>query len=214
MTMLRKAVDQSELDVRYLPKFKKIKQTSKRLRFLSKEEIKQLLEAAAMFSPDMEAYVRLMMYAGLRSGEALNLRWVDADLQREILTIAPREDWNTKSGKGRFVPIPPALLTYLNQRRNEYPDKELIVDGRGDYTPYMLNRRFSRVVEAAGLPTSGDDKVTAHTLRHTYASHLVMNGTALYTVSQLLGHSDARVTQIYAHLAPDHLQEAVNAITY
>ena len=50
---------------------------------------------------------------------------------------------------------------------------------------------------------------TVHTLRHTFASHLVMQGVDLYTVSKLLGHSEIQTTQIYAHLAPDHLRAAI-----
>lgn len=71
-----------------------------------------------------------------------------------------------------------------------------------------------KVVQNAELESHGEDKVTAHTLRHTYASHLVMNGTPLYTVSQLLGHSDSKTTQIYAHLAPDYLQNAVKGLDF
>lgn len=214
MTMLRKAVELGELDSRFLPKVKKIKQTTKRLRFLSKEELDRLLKSAAKYSPDMEAYIRLMAYAGLRSGEAVNLRWLDVDLERRFINVAPHQDWNTKSGKGRYIPINDSLLDFLNTRRQQYLESGLVVIGRGDYSAYMLQRRFKDVVSDAKLQTTGDDKVTAHTLRHTFASHLVMEGIPLYTVAQLLGHSDSRVTEIYAHLAPDHMKEAVNAINF
>ena len=56
--------------------------------------------------------------------------------------------------------------------------------------------------------------MTVHNLRHTFASHLVMNGTDLYTVSKLLGHSSVKVTQIYAHLTPDYLKASVDRLKY
>ncbi|RJP23775.1 MAG: hypothetical protein C4527_19690 [Candidatus Omnitrophota bacterium] len=87
-----------------------------------------------------------------------------------------------------------------------------MVEGR--HSPYVLKREFKKVVKNAGLPVTGEKKVTAHTLRHTYASRLVMKGTPLYTVSALLEHSDTKTTEIYAHLAPDHLQSAVWDIEY
>ena len=53
-----------------------------------------------------------------------------------------------------------------------------------------------------------------HTLRHTFASHLVMSGVDLPTVSKLMGHSDIETTMIYAHLAPEHLADAVNKLSF
>ena len=214
MTLLRKAVEWEELDPKYLPKVKKIVEDSKRLRFLTNEEINRLFDEAKKFDEDMECYIRLMLYAGLRLGEALNLRWVDIDLEKKILLIAPREDWKPKTRRGRIVPVPPELLDYLVNRRLKYPDASLVVIGAGNYTIERMERVFRKIAEQAGLETKGEDKVTAHTLRHSYASHLVMSGTPLYTVSALLGHTDSKTTQIYAHLAPDYLKETVNGIHY
>lgn len=88
----------------------------------------------------------------------------------------------------------------------------MVVYGR--ITPYMLKRRFQSVVIAANLPTSGEKTVTAHILRHTYASYLVTRGVPLYTVSGFLGHSTVKTTEIYAHLAPDRMKPVVQEIDY
>jgi integrase len=161
----------------------------------------------------MEAYVMLMLFAGLRSGEALALRWVDVDFTQKVLYISPRDDWRPKSGKGRVIPVPKDLGAFLGERRRLIPEAVLVVEGE-TFTPYMVKRRLKSVVIDAGLPTEGEAAITAHVLRHTYASHLVMKGVPLYTVSALLGHSTVKTTEIYAHLAPGHLQAAVQEIEY
>lgn len=212
MSALRKAVEWGELEENQLPRVKKFQESRGRIRFLSREEIMAIREAAKAHSREMEAYVLLMLFAGLRSGEALSLRWVDVDLTQKVLYVDPRQDWRPKSGKGRVIPLPADLYEFLDDRRKEIPDAVLIVHGQT--TPYMLKRRFQRVVIAANLPTSGEVAVTAHTLRHTYASYLVMRGVPLYTVSGLLGHSTVKTTEIYSHLAPDHLKMAVQGIDY
>ena len=71
-----------------------------------------------------------------------------------------------------------------------------------------LRERLIRIANQTGI----EDLTKLHTLRHTYASHLVMNGVDLPTVQRLMGHSDIQTTMIYAHLAPDHLVDAVNKL--
>ena len=73
-----------------------------------------------------------------------------------------------------------------------------------------IRQTLIRNARKAGL----DDVTKIHTLRHTFASHLVMSGVDLPTVQRLLGHSDIQTTMIYAHLAPDHLAGAVNKLKF
>ena len=212
MRLFRHAVERDELEARFVPRIKRLPENKGRLRFLSLEEIPPLLEAAKAHSPGMIAYVMLMLYAGLRSGEALALRWVDVDFDRRMIHVVPREDWKPKTRIGRAIPTPDELYDFLINRQRVISEAVLVVEG--DHSPYMLKRHFRQVVIDAGLPTTGEKGITAHVLRHTYASYLVMHGVSLYTVSTLLGHTNASTTQIYAHLAPDHLAEAVKKISY
>jgi site-specific recombinase XerD len=74
---------------------------------------------------------------------------------------------------------------------------------------------YQRVVQRLGFNLGIDDvtqKVVFHTLRHTYASWLVMGGVDLYTIQKLMGHKSHQMTQRYAHLAPEHLEKAVNSL--
>ncbi len=213
MTMLRQAVEWGDLETRHLPTIKKLKESKGRLRYLSTNEIKQLRETAEQHSQGMKAYIMLMLYCGLRSGEALALRWVDVDIVHKAIHVTPYSGWSPKSKLARVVPLPDELFQFLDDCSGLISGTELTVFDE-KYTPYMLKRQFSKVVLEAGLSTEGTDKVTAHTLRHSYASHLVMSGVPLYTVAALLGHSSVKTTEIYAHLAPDHLQSAVAEIRY
>ncbi len=157
----------------------------------------------------------LMLYCGLRSGEALALRWIDVDLEHKAIHVTPHEGWSPKSKLARLVPLPGELHNFLSERQdaNTQPAAVVMLEDEA-FTPYMLKRQFSKVVVEAGLSTEGTDKVTTHTLRHSYASHLVMSGVPLYTVAALPGHSSVKTTEIYAHLAPDHLQSAVAEIRF
>ena len=73
-----------------------------------------------------------------------------------------------------------------------------------------LRDKLIQIAKQAGI----DDLTRVHTLRHTFASHLVMKGVDLPTVMKLMGHSDIQTTMIYAHLAPDHLAGAVNKLDF
>lgn len=214
MTLLRHAVERDELEVRFLPRIKKLEEPSGRVRFLSQEEIQLIRGAAIKHGPQMAAYVHLMLYAGLRSGEALNLRWEDIDFQQKALHVTSRAEWTTKTKRGRTIPLCLELFEFLSDRLKSVSDDAVLIVGGEETTPYMLKRHFNRVVRSAGLSVDGENKVTAHILRHTFASHLVMNGIPLHTVAALLGHSTTATTQIYAHLAPDHLKGAVEQIGY
>jgi site-specific recombinase XerD len=78
-----------------------------------------------------------------------------------------------------------------------------------------VSKSFSRAIETLGFNNGIDDhrqKVVFHTLRHTYASWLVMSGVDLYTVQKLMGHSTISMTERYSHLAPDHLKKAVKML--
>ena len=77
--------------------------------------------------------------------------------------------------------------------------------------PTAISRRFQKLRQkVTGLP----ENLTTHILRHTFASHLVMNGVDLSTVALLLGHSTAKVTELYTHLQPDHIRDAVERLPY
>lgn len=185
-----------------------------RVRFLSEEEAERVLAA----TPDrVKLATALGLFAGLRIGEILNLRTgIDVDTEHGVLFIQARGgdyEWRPKYGKNREVPISSALRPFVEAHLGRYAGEDYLFPG-GVRAPVGAPRSernfqyiFERVVTDAGLE-AGRDKaagVTVHTLRHTFASWLVMAGADLLTVSRLLGHASIKITeQTYAHLSPQH----------
>lgn len=158
---------------------------NKKTHHLTHEEIQCLLDAC---SSDLRDMVVLALGTGMQASEVLSLDRDHVNFQRGV-AILP----DTKNHDRRVVPLPPTLQSQSTPLQELFPG--WVLD--------RLEKTFTRVVRAAGLPS-----VTFHTLRHTFASHAVMAGVDLYRVARLLGHRDLSMGQRYAHLAPAHLQAA------
>src|SRR6185295_5054457 len=130
---------------------------------------------------------------GMRATEVLTLDRDHTDLKRGVVTLV-----DTKNGDRRLVPLPSDVVTMFQQR--PAPIREWF----SGWSLEKLVLTVRRVTQQVGL-----QGVTLHTLRHSFASHAVMNGVDLFTVGKLLGHKTIQQTQRYAHLAPDHMRSAV-----
>ncbi|MDP8246444.1 MAG: site-specific integrase [Candidatus Hinthialibacter antarcticus] len=210
LVMLNKAVDWKILPASSIPKVAKLPETEGRLRFLNQQEIQQLITTAQNQSGEIHCFVTIALNTGMRAGEIVALRWRDIDFTSKLITVAPREGWTTKTRKRRDIPMNQPLHDFLQSYQQSNPSSEMVLNLSYD----ALKKRFKRLIEQSGLPTTGEDKVTAHTLRHTFASNLVMKGIPLYTVAQLLGHSNTETTKLYSHLAPGHLKNAVDCLEF
>jgi integrase len=151
--------------------------------YLTPDQVRQLMRAADPLTADVILFAAL---TGLRRGELLRLQ--PDDVRDGVILL----DARTKSGRPRAVPMPPEAARIARRR---------LPWGIGDA---LLRKRFEMARKAAGLPA-----VRFHDLRHTFASWLLHHGSSLADVRDLLGHSDSRVTDRYAHLAPSHLARAV-----
>lgn len=203
---------------------KKPKYDNTRDRFLSKAEAKQLLDALAKKSKAIHDMALLSLYTGLRLGEIYSLTWTDIDLAHRQITVR-----DTKSGRTRVAgmtkQVKAMLETVPKHEGCQYVFPARIVraatNGKTSNKPSYkkragnISKTFPRVVDALGYNDGADDsrqKVTFHTLRHTYASWLVMEGVPLYTVQKMLGHSDLKMTMRYSHHAPEHFAAATNVL--
>jgi integrase len=183
---------------------------SKPLRFLSIEETKKFLSACP---PDLYPIYFTFLNTGMRKAELENLEWDDIDFKRRKIQIRRKEFWQPKTGE-REIPISGQLDEILQQLKDKN-DREIksnfvFPDKGGGKIKTKLRRKLIQIARQAGI----DGLTKIHTLRHTFASHLVMQGVNLPTVKKLMGHSDIQTTMIYAHLAPDHLSDAVNKLPF
>jgi len=176
-------------------------------RYLSIEEVSRLMTSIRgkdHRSFRLRAMLEIMYAAGLRVGELTGLRVDHIDLEVGYVRVFG------KGGKERVVPIGErarlAVQAYLS-RRPETPAsvKTLFVSDR---KTRMSSVQFWRLIGAAARHAGLTKVVTPHTLRHSFASHLVQNGADLRAVQEMLGHASIATTQIYTHVGQSHLQEA------
>ena len=182
---------------------------NKRNRFLTKEEARILLDELMKRSIDVHDMALLSLYAGLRAGEIFNLQWEHIVWNNDRLIIA-----DPKNGESRLEPMHEIVKEML-KRRQKTDSLGYVFKSRIGGKIEDLSDTFQRTVDALGFNdgiTDSRQKVVFHTLRHTYASWLVMAGNDLYTTQKLMGHKSNQMTQRYAHLAPEYLEKAVNRL--
>jgi integrase len=183
---------------------------SKAPRFLTVDECKRLLEAC---SPELYPIYFTFLNTGMRKAELENLGWDDVDLERRKISIRHKESWQPKTGE-REIPINDALYELLQNLKQHNAatlvSKYVFCARDGGKLKTKLREKLIKIGQRARI----ESLTRLHTHRHTFASHLVMQGVDLPTVQKLMGHADIQTTMIYAHLAPDHLADAVNKLTF
>jgi len=171
-----------------------------KIRYLTEDECRRLIDACEM---DFKPLVRAVLMTGCRYGELISATVQDFDSSTGILTIP-----QAKSGKSRHIPLTKSGQKAFSGWVDGKHFDELIFK-RLDGTPWgksHQSRRIKEACEIAGL----NPPCTFHNLRDAYASVMVKKGVSLQVVSELLGHSDVRMTQRhYAHLQPGHVANTV-----
>lgn len=176
-------------------------------KFLNQTEIDQLLA-----TPDVStetglrdrALLELMYACGLRVSEAVDLKLSDIDIDAGILTTTG------KGSKTRRVPVGSSavewLKSYLAQRRKreDIEIQNLFVNSSGQ----PLNRQLIYKLVRESGEKAGLKDISPHTLRHSFATHLVQNRADIRSVQQMLGHADISTTQIYTHMTDTHLRKS------
>lgn len=175
---------------------------------LSVKEINLLLEQPSG-DGDKEirdkAMLELLYATGIRVSELISIKMSELDMTRSIITV---ED----GARSRVVPFGKeakiALTRYLEEVRNEMisdeKSKYLFVNCSGEP---MSRQGFWKIIKLYTKKAGIKGDITPHTLRHSFAAHLVENGADLKSVQEMLGHSDISTTQIYAKMKPNHLKE-------
>jgi integrase len=184
---------------------------SKDVRFLTADEAARLLAACSSGInregwPDLADYVAAYLYTGMRLGELGAVTW--SDVGAGGIRVTNLKTFGRRRGdKYRLVPVHPALAPILARRRKASPALPCPFPARQQNSTL---RAIVRAADRAGLAPG----VGVHTLRHTFAAHLVQRGVSLYVVSKLLGHSSQETTRIYAHLSVGSLESAVGLLSF
>jgi integrase len=144
-----------------------------------------------------------LLSTGSRLNEALSATWDQLDRQNRVWRILAI---NSKSKRMRSVPLNDSALEVLDQIGTEGKHAHVFVNAETGKPYTTIAKVWSRLRKEAGVP-----HLRLHDLRHSFASFLVNEGRTLYEVQQILGHSDAKVTERYAHLSTKTLQEAANS---
>jgi integrase/recombinase XerD len=178
-------------------------------RFLTQAEIEKLF-AAPDVSTEMglrdRAIIELMYACGLRATEVASLKLGDIDLEAGILTTTG------KGNKTRRVPVGSSAVEWLKSYLALRRKKENIEITEIFLTPVgtPITRKTVYAAIKSHAAAAGLEDVSPHTLRHSFATHLVQNRADIRSVQQMLGHADISTTQIYTHMTDAHLRDSYN----
>ena len=172
---------------------------------LSIREVKAILAASRNLKH--RAMLTLVYALGLRSGELIHLRIADIDGERKLVHLK-----GTKGNKDRILPLPDSLRDLLREYYLKYQPKEYLFNGqkRATYSPQSLRKVFENACQKVGICK----KVTLHSLRHAYATHLLEAGTDVRVIQQLLGHNSIRTTMIYTHVTTRNLMKVPSPLDF
>lgn len=174
---------------------------------MNKQEVSLLLSEVRR-NPRHYAIVATLYSTGLRIGEFVNLKISDIDSKNMLLHVR-----QGKGGKDRKVQLSADLLEILRDyyRSCRVKPAEWLFPGRGGHVKMhtsTIQRFIQRLTERAGL----EKHITPHTFRHSFATHLLEDGTDLRTIQALLGHSDIQTTEKYLHIAAHHIRTVRNPL--
>ena len=164
---------------------------------LSENEIQRILSNISNLKH--KALLSLIYSCGLRVGEALNLKINDLDSDRMLISVR-----NGKGEKDRMVPLASNVLKLLRTYYKQYQPSDYLFNGaeQGPYSATSIRNVLKRAVYKSYIKKN----VTPHTLRHSYATHLLEKGTDLRYIQVILGHSSVKTTEIYTHVSTKNLQ--------
>jgi integrase len=172
--------------------------------FLTRKQYEKLMDSIG--TDWIRDIVVFAVCTGMRQGEILHLEWQHVDMDRRIVHVTSTATFKTKMGKRRVVPLNEKAMDVV--RRQPRTGQFVFTMDRRQIRRDTLTHAFKKQVKALGL----SNDIHFHSLRHTFASWLVQDGVSLYQVGRLLGHSDTKTTEIYAHLQPETMHDVVDRL--
>ena len=174
----------------------KPKEKNARVRFLTLDEIKALLQAASHEKRKPLCLIVLMaLSTGARKMEILTLKWSDVDMERGVAVTH-----DTKNSESRTLHLSgPALAELVEYSQYRHPKSKLVFPNRFGDEPVDIQDEFKRALKLAGI-----QEFHFHDLRHTAASYMAMNGANASDIAEVLGHKSLDMVKRYAHLSKKH----------
>jgi integrase len=189
--VLRKCVNEWEWLDR-APKFRMLKEPTRRIRFLTRDEAQRLLAALPEHLADMAAF---SLATGLRRANVTGLQWSQVDLVRRIAWVHPDQ---AKARKAIAVPLNAEAVVLVRKRLGKHPTH--VFSFRGEPITQVSTKAWYAALEKAEI-----EDFRWHDLRHTWASWHVQQGTPLFALQELGGWETSEMVRRYAHLAAEHL---------
>ena len=168
---------------------------------LSKSEVQHIISST--YNLKRRTILAVIYSCGLRVSELINLKIADIDNKRMVINIK-----NAKGNKDRQVQLTESILHLSRVYYKNYKPICYLINGQnGDkYSATSIQKIIKSSSKKAGI----NKKVTPHTLRHSFATHLLENGTDIRFIQTILGHNDIKTTQIYTHVSSTHLKNIRN----
>ncbi|MBN2331265.1 MAG: tyrosine-type recombinase/integrase [Candidatus Aenigmarchaeota archaeon] len=168
---------------------------------LSKDEVIKMVDSKDNLKHKL--VIMFLYYAGLRLDEVRNISWPDIDLDREIIHLK-----TAKGDKERVVFLHKKLIETLRMLGMKEAGPILISQRDEKYN----KRTIQQIIKSASKKAGIKKNVTPHTLRHSFATHLLESGADIRYIQQLLGHKDLKTTQIYTHVANKDIKKLANLL--
>jgi|SRR5690606_15000058 len=190
-----KGIDWDNIDIKRPDKDRKLPNV------LTKSEVRAIFDATQNLKH--RTLLSLVYSAGLRIGEALSLQLKDIDFERGLIHIK-----SAKGRKDRYTLLSKGLVPLLNTYTDHYSPKIFLFEGRNGepYTQVSARQVLKNSLSAAGIKKYA----TLHTLRHSFATHLLESGTDIRYIQELLGHNSPKTTMIYTHVSTTNLKDIKN----
>jgi integrase len=184
--------------------------------FLEETEVLALMDSLVSDKHTYTLYM-LALNTGMRVGEICGLEWDHVYFSRKLIHVKQSLSHNgkikaTKTKRHRFVPMNQMLFSFLSDLQgNPLHPRFVSIGPKGNTwnTDHLCQRVHHKALTKAGV-----QKVKFHDLRHTYASHFVMNGGSVFDLQKILGHTKVEMTMKYAHLSPEYLVHASNVVSF
>ncbi len=182
--------------------------------FFTSEEIRKILLANK--NDEMINFIIAALNTGMRRGELAGLCWDKIDLTRKTIEVSRTRDQfslrdTTKTGEKRYLPMNDTIFDLLTSLKKSKSSQYVFVRKNGaPIDVHHVYRYFNLMQEKAKIVRRG----RFHDLRHTFASHFMMNGGNIYDLQKILGHSKSEMTHRYAHLSKNHLAKVINIVNF